>query len=51
MKHSPQELSAVAKEIEQFLLKPLEAINEEQKFNSGWKAPGPWKSSSARRRQ
>lgn len=42
VKPAPQELSAVAKEIEQFLLKPLDAIKKEQKFNRGWKAPGPW---------
>lgn len=40
--HAPQELSTVAKEIEQFLLKPLDAVKREQKFNGKWAAPGPW---------
>ncbi|MBI5057511.1 MAG: nucleotidyl transferase AbiEii/AbiGii toxin family protein [Nitrospirae bacterium] len=43
IKHTPQELSAVAKEIEQFLLKPLDAIKKEQRFNEQWTAPGAWR--------
>ncbi|MEN8262063.1 MAG: nucleotidyl transferase AbiEii/AbiGii toxin family protein [Nitrospirota bacterium] len=43
IQHVPQELSAVAKEIEQFLIKPLDAIKKDQKFNRKWKSPGPWK--------
>ncbi len=43
IQHAPQELSAVAKEIEQFLIKPLDAIKKDQKFRRKWKAPGPWK--------
>ncbi len=43
VKHAPLELSAVAKEIEQFLLKPLDAIKKEQEFNREWKATGHWK--------
>ncbi len=41
--HAPQELSAVAKEIERFLLKPLDAVKRRQKFSGKWTAPGPWK--------
>jgi len=41
--YAPQKLSAVAKEIEQFLSKPLDAIKKEQEFNRRWKSPGPWK--------
>lgn len=43
IKHTPKELSAVAKEIEQFLFKPLDSIKKDKKFNKKWKAPGPWK--------
>lgn len=41
--NAPQELSAVATEIERFLFKPLDAIKKDQKFTGKWKAPGPWK--------
>ena len=41
--NAPQELSAVAKEIERFLSKPLDAIKKDRKFIGKWMAPGPWK--------
>ena len=43
IKHTPEKLSIIAKEIEEFLIKPLDAINKEKEFNAEWKAPGPWK--------
>ena len=43
IKHAPEKLQATAREIEEFLTKPLDAINKEQGFNLEWKAPGPWK--------
>jgi hypothetical protein len=43
IKHAPEKLQATAREIEEFLIKPLDAINKAQGFNSEWKAPGPWK--------
>lgn len=43
IKHVPEKLSAVAREIEAFLIKPLDAINKRRAFNEKWKAPGPWK--------
>lgn len=35
--------ATIAKEIEDFLIKPLEAIKEGKEFKKDWKAPGPWK--------
>jgi len=43
IEHAPEKLSATAKAIEEFLIKPLYAIKEDQKFNKSWGAPGPWK--------
>ena len=43
IKHAPEKLVITAKEIEGFLIKPLEAINKEQEFAGEWKAPGPWR--------
>ena len=42
IKHVPEKLSSVAKEIERFLYEPLNAINESEKFDARWKASGPW---------
>lgn len=42
IKQPPEKLSEIAKVIEKFLIKLLEAIDKEQDFNSEWKAPGPW---------
>ena len=43
IKHAPEKLAITAKEIENFLIKPLEAVNKARVFKEGWKAPGPWK--------
>jgi len=43
IKNTPEKLMTVAKEIEQFLIKPLDAVNKRFDFNDEWKAPGPWK--------
>lgn len=43
IKHAPEKLSATAREIEEFLIKPLDAIKNDYKFNKVWKVPGPWK--------
>ena len=42
IKHAPEKLSSVAKEIERFLCKPLNAISKSEKFDARWKASGPW---------
>ena len=42
IKNAPEKLSVIAKDIEGFLSKPLEAINKGQDFKSEWKAPGTW---------
>lgn len=42
IKHAPEKLSTLAKGIEEFLIKPLDAINKGQGFKGEWKAPGPW---------
>jgi predicted nucleotidyltransferase component of viral defense system len=42
IKNVPGILSITAKDIEKFLLNPLIAINQNDKFNKKWKAPGPW---------
>jgi hypothetical protein len=42
IRHAPEKLSTIAKAIEEFLIKPLGAINKGEKFNAKWKAPGPW---------
>ena len=43
IKHASEKLSIIAKDIEGFLRKPLEAINKGEDFKSEWKALGPWK--------
>jgi hypothetical protein len=43
IKHAPEKLAITAKRIEDFLIKPLNAINKREGFNEEWKAPGPWK--------
>jgi len=43
IKNAPEKLSTVAKEIEKFLYKPLNAINKTEKYDVGWKASGPWR--------
>jgi hypothetical protein len=42
IKQAPEKLSSVAKEIERFLYKPLNAINKSEKFDAIWNASGPW---------
>lgn len=43
IKHTPEKLAMIAREIEDFLIKPLDAINKAKEFVGEWKAPGPWK--------
>ena len=43
IKHAPDRLSAVAGEIENFLIEPVLALGKEADFKKKWKAPGPWK--------
>ena len=43
IKHAPEKLAITAKEIENFLIKPLEAINKAQEFVGEWKALEQWK--------
>lgn len=43
IKHTPEKLCATAREIEQFLIRPLDGIRKGQEFNEEWKAPGPWR--------
>ena len=43
IKHAPDKLATVAKEIEKFLVEPLSSLNKGIKFSKEWKAPGPWK--------
>lgn len=43
IRHVPEKLAITAKDIEEFLIRPLNAINKGQGFEEEWKAPGPWK--------
>ncbi len=43
IKHAPEKLSTIAKEMKGFLIEPLSALNKGTKFKKEWKAPGPWK--------
>ncbi|MBL7131066.1 MAG: nucleotidyl transferase AbiEii/AbiGii toxin family protein [Candidatus Omnitrophica bacterium] len=43
IKYAPEKLRTTAREIEQFLIKPLDAIRRTQEFSKEWKAAGPWK--------
>ena len=43
IQHAPENLSTTARKIEQFLIKPLNAIWEKQVFDKEWKSAGPWK--------
>ena len=43
IKHAPDKLAVIAKEIDKFLIEPIGALNKKIKFNNEWKAPGPWK--------
>lgn len=43
IKHAPEKLRTTARNIENFLIKPLDAINKGKGSNAEWKAQGPWK--------
>jgi len=43
IKHAPEKLATTARAIEEFLIKPLDAINKKIEFKEEWKAPGLWK--------
>lgn len=43
IKNAPDKLNRIAKQIEEFLIKPLEAVIRSQGLDNTWKAPGPWK--------
>lgn len=43
IKHAPEKLAITAKEIEKFLIKPLDAIKKGNRFNAEWKASGTWR--------
>jgi len=43
IKQVPDKLSIIAKEIEEFLIGPLDAMIKGNGFNAEWRAPGPWK--------
>lgn len=43
IKHAPDELAVTARTIEQFLIRPLEAVDKGVEFSKEWKASGPWK--------
>jgi hypothetical protein len=43
IRHAPEKLSKVAREIEKFLLDLLGTISKGQGFDKEWIAPGPWK--------
>jgi predicted nucleotidyltransferase component of viral defense system len=49
IKHAPEKLSDTAGGIEKFLIRPLKAINKNEKFDELWIAPGPWKMISEKR--
>jgi len=42
IKHVPDTLNAVAKDIEAFLIEPVEALAQGKEFNGEWKASGAW---------
>ena len=43
IKHAPEKLRTTAMEIEEFIIKPLDAVRKGQKFVGKWKALGPWR--------
>lgn len=43
IKYAPIMLSEVTREIEKFLIEPLESIKTNQQFSKIWKPSGPWK--------
>ncbi len=42
IKYVPEKLRTTATEIEQFLIKPLDAIQRSKEFIKEWISPGPW---------
>jgi len=48
IKHVPEKLASTARDIEKFLIRPLDAINKGQAFREEWRAPGPWKQDKER---
>ncbi|MBF0618748.1 MAG: nucleotidyl transferase AbiEii/AbiGii toxin family protein [Candidatus Omnitrophica bacterium] len=42
IEHAPERLGVVAKDIEDFLIKPVEALAKGSEFHSAWKASGKW---------
>ena len=43
IQHAPERLATVAKDIEGFLNKPLNAVKKKEEFKEEWKASGQWK--------
>ena len=43
IEHAPDKLAITVKEIEDFLIEPIAALNKEIKFVKEWKASGPWR--------
>lgn len=43
IKYTPEKLSIIAREIEDFLIEPLDAVNKKYEFNGKWEAHGQWK--------
>ena len=43
IENAPEKLAGVAKEIEKFLIGPLDAVSKGVEFNAEWQASGPWK--------
>ena len=41
--HAPEMLSTTARQIEKFLIEPLDAIRKDNNFNKKWEIPGLWK--------
>ncbi len=42
IKYAPEKLSSIVKDIEGFLIEPLEAISKGEEFTKAWESPGPW---------
>ena len=42
IKHAPEKLAIIAKEIEDFVIEPLGALNKGIEFSKEWKASGQW---------
>jgi len=42
IKNTPEKLHTIAKKIEEFIIKPLDAVRKNHEFYGEWNAPGPW---------